>query len=257
MLNKLDNKGKEEERALPLRLDGLAIGNGLTHPVVQVQSHAYVAYAVGLIDSQEKLRLEILQQEAATLTGQQKWQDARIARNRVLRRLSNVTGLATLYDMRRTLPYHTSENGTDFLSVFLNQPAVKEALKADVNTEWEDCSQAVGKKMGEDVMKSSKWMVEILVRRRPILLYQGQFDLRDGVVSTEDWISILDWEGLTDFLASKKRVWKVSSRLAGYVRSHSNLTHVVVSGAGHLVPADQNLHSQIMIEAWVNRLHLF
>jgi len=51
-----------------LRLDGLAIGDGLTHPVLQVQSHASVAHALGLIDSQEKLRLEALQEEAATLT---------------------------------------------------------------------------------------------------------------------------------------------------------------------------------------------
>jgi len=155
--------------------------------------------------------------------------------------------------MRRTIPYYTSENGTDYLAPFLNEPAVKEALKADVDTKWEDCSQAVGERMGEDVMKSTKWMVEALVRRRPVLLYQGQFDLQDGFVSTEGWISILDWEGLDDFLTSERRVWKVSNKLAGYVRSHSNLTHVVVVGAGHLVPADQNLHSQIMIESWVRR----
>lgn len=248
MLNQLDNN-----RVLPLRLDGLAIGNGLTHPVVQVQSHASVAYAVGLIDSQEKLHLEALQQEAANLTRQQKWKAAHIARNRVIERLENVTGLATLYDMRRTLPYYTSENGTDYLSLFINQPAVKEALKADGHTKWEDCSQAVGERMGDDVMKSSKWMVEALVRRRPVLLYQGQFDLQDGVFSSESWISILDWGGLDNFLASERRIWEVSNELAGYVRSHSNLTHVVVVGSGHLVPADQNLHSQIMIESWVSR----
>lgn len=248
MLNQLDSN-----RALPLRLDGLAIGNGLTHPVVQVQSHASVAHSLGLIDSQEKLRLEALQQEAATLAFQQKWQEAYTARNRVLERLENVTGLATLYDMRRTLPYYTSENGTDYLSLFLNQPAVKEALKVDGDIKWDDCSRAVGKRMGVDVMKSTKWMVEALVRRRPVLLYQGQFDLQDGVVSVESWISILDWEELDNFLASERRVWKVSNELAGYVRSHSNLTHVVVAGSGHLVPADQNLHSQIMIESWVTR----
>lgn len=248
MLNQLDNNG-----ASPLRLDGLAIGNGLTHPVVQVQSHASVAYAVGLIDPQEKLHLEALQQEAANLTRQQKWHDARIARSRVLNSLENVTGLATLYDMRRTVPYYTSENGTDYLSLFLNQPAVKGALKVDDHLKWEDCSRAVGERMGDDVMKSSKWMVEALVRRRPVLLYQGQFDLQDGVVSTEGWISILDWEGLDDFLASERSVWKVSNKLAGYMRSHSNLTHVVVAGSGHLVPADQSLHSQIMIESWVSR----
>lgn len=39
---------------------------------------------------------------------------------------------------------------------FLNQIVVKQVLKADVNTEWEECSQTVEDKMGEDVMKSSK-----------------------------------------------------------------------------------------------------
>jgi len=248
MLNQLDNNG-----VLPLRLDGLAIGDGLVHPVVQVQSHASVAYAVGLIDAQEKKHLEALQQEAVNLTCQKKWHHAHIARNRVVKHLKDISGVATLYDIRRTVPYYTSKNGTKYLSLFVNQPAVKEALKVDGRIKWAACRRSVADRFGDDVMKSAKWKVEALVRRRPVLLYNGQFDLEDGVVSTESWISVLDWEGLDDFLASERSVWKVSTKLAGYVRSHSNLSHVVVARAGHLAPADQRLHTQIMIESWVSR----
>ena len=58
---------------------------------------------------------------------------------------------------------------------------------------WEDYSRAVDKRMGEDVMKGSKWMVDPLVWSRPPWLYQGQFDLEDGVVSTESCACILYW----------------------------------------------------------------
>ncbi|XP_057860598.1 serine carboxypeptidase-like 50 [Cryptomeria japonica] len=244
MLQKVEKGGS-------LRIDGAAIGNGLTHPVVQVQSHASVAYAVGLIDYQQKLYLESLQQEAVTLTTQHKWNDARIARNRALRWLGNTTALASLYDIRRTIPYNSFDNGTDYLGLFVNQRAVKEALNANPNVTWVDCSDAVDVRMREDIMKSTKCMVESILLKIPVLLYQGQFDLRDGVVSTEDWMRTLLWNDLADFWRAERKVWRVSNVQAGYVRSYSNLTHVVVARAGHFVPTDQNLHSQAMIESWV------
>uniref|UniRef100_A0A0C9S7C0 Carboxypeptidase n=1 Tax=Wollemia nobilis TaxID=56998 RepID=A0A0C9S7C0_9CONI len=249
MVRQLDKGGSEKA----LRIDGLAIGNGLTHPEVQVQSHAKVAYAMGLIDFQQKMYMETLQQEAVNLVLQQKWNEALLARNRVFSLLENSTNLVTLYDIRKTVPYSSFKNGTDYLTPFVNLPSVKEALKADVNKTWEGCSGEVNARMREDIMKSTKWMVERLLLRMPVLLYQGQFDLRDGVVSVEEWMQTLHWNALTDFWASERKVWKVSKVVAGYIRSHSNLTHVVVAGAGHLVPTDQNLHSQVMIESWVSK----
>uniref|UniRef100_A0A0D6QSR8 Carboxypeptidase n=1 Tax=Araucaria cunninghamii TaxID=56994 RepID=A0A0D6QSR8_ARACU len=249
MVGQLDEIGSKKA----LRIDGLAIGNGMTHPEVQVQAHAKVAYAMGLIDFQQKMYLETLQQEAVNFVRQQKWNKARKARNRVLIWLEDTTGLATLNDIRRAVPYYRSENGTNYLTPFVNLPSVKEALKADANRTWKDCSDKVSSRMGEDIMKSSKWKVERLLLRLPVLLYQGQFDLRDGVVSVEEWIQDLDWNALADFWASERKVWKVSTLVAGYIRSHSNLTHVVVAGAGHSAPADQNLHTQVMIESWVSK----
>ena len=107
--------------------------------------------------------------------------------------------------------------------------------------------------MQADIMKSTKWMVEaILGARLPVLLYQGQWDIRDGVASNEAWMQDLEWENLKHFWASEREVWKEEGTLAGYIRTHENLGHVVVAGAGHLAPADQNLRTQRMIEAWIS-----
>ncbi|KAL6208794.1 hypothetical protein ACLB2K_019739 [Fragaria x ananassa] len=60
----------------------------------------------------------------------------------------------------------------------------------------------------EEMMKSVKYMVEELVRKSKVVLYQGQFDMKCGMVANEAWVRIMKWEGIE---------------------------------AGHLVPADQPL----------------
>ncbi|KAF6158476.1 hypothetical protein GIB67_022073 [Kingdonia uniflora] len=87
----------------------------------------------------------------------------------------NMTGLATLYDLRRKTGYET-----DLVDKFLNIEEVQKGLGVGKKTLWEDCSEVVGIALHEDVMKSVKFMVEELVKKTRVLLYQGQFDLRDG-----------------------------------------------------------------------------
>lgn len=101
-------------------------------------------------------------------------------------------------------------------------------------------------------MKSTKWMVEAVLPKLPVLLYQGQFDIQDGVASNEAWMRTVVWENVSTFWASERKLWKEEGKLAGYIRTHGNLAHVVVAGAGHLAPADQSLRTQRMIEAWIS-----
>ncbi|XP_026386852.1 serine carboxypeptidase-like 50 [Papaver somniferum] len=235
-----------------VNLQGVAIGNGLTHPVTQVATHADTAYFSGLINEKQRTQLEVLQAEAVRLTQEQKWAQAADARNQVLRRLENMTGLATLYDLRRKKPYEMV-----MVTKFLENEEIKKALGVNKSIIFEECSGTVGKALHEDVMKSAKYMVQELVKKSKVLLYQGQFDLRDGVVSTEAWIKELRWEGLEKFLKAERKVWKVNGEVAGYVQKWASLTEVVVSGAGHLVPTDQALSSQAMIEDRVLENGLF
>lgn len=235
-----------------INLKGVAIGNGLTHPVTQVATHAVTAYFIGLINERQRAYLEDLQSTAVTLTREEKWSEASDARGQLLDWLQNVTGLATLYDLTKKKPYES-----EMVGVLLNKDEVQKALGVAGGVVWEECSRAVGSILHEDVMKSVKFMVEYLVRKSRVLLYQGINDLRDGVVSTEAWIKEMEWESLEDFLKAERKIWKVKRKLAGYVQRWGNLSHVVVSGAGHLVPADQGQSSQAMIEDWVLENGLF
>ncbi|GMN38753.1 hypothetical protein TIFTF001_007987 [Ficus carica] len=157
-----------------------------------------------------------------------------------------MTGLATLYDYTKQEPYKD-----DLVDELLKNDEVRKALGVKGDVVFEVCSDLVGEILSEDVMKSVKYKVEELVKKSKVLLYQGFFDLRDGVVSTEAWVKTLEWEGLERFLAAERKVWRVNGELAGYVQKWGSLSNVVVLGAGHLVPSDKALSAQAMIEDWV------
>ncbi|RZB41971.1 Serine carboxypeptidase-like 50 [Glycine soja] len=229
-----------------VNLAGVAIGDGLTDPETQVVSHAVNAYYVGLINKRQKNELEKAQLEAVRLAQMGNWSEATDARNKVLKMLQSMTGLATLYDYTRKTPYED-----DLVEQFLNIGEVKKALGINESFAYESCSDVVGDVLHADVMKSVKYMVEYLLSRSKVLLYQGQHDLRDGVVQTEVWVKTVKWEGIVEFLNSERKIWKVNGELAGYVQNWKSLTNVVVLGAGHLLPTDQPVNSQKMIEDWV------
>ncbi|GFP85263.1 serine carboxypeptidase-like 50 [Phtheirospermum japonicum] len=235
-----------------VNLAGIAIGNGLTDPETQVATHAVNAYNLGLINEKQKTHLEKLQSEAVGFVRNGRWGEATDARSRVLKTLINMTGLATLYDFRRLIPYQD-----DVVAKFLNNLEIKKALGANESLVFEVCSDIVGNALNDDVMKSVKYMVEFLVKNTKVMLYQGQCDLRDGVVSTLAWVKKMKWDGIGDFLESERKVWRVNGKLAGYVQKRKSLSHVVVSNAGHLVPTDQPVNARIMIEDWVLEKGLF
>lgn len=164
-----------------------------------------------------------------------------------------ITGLATPLDVRRSVPYHCSPDGTEFLEQFLNQKTIKQSLGAEEGATWVSCNPRVREAMAIDTMKSVKWMIEELLPRIPILLYQGVYDMKDGVACNEEWMQTLAWEGTQNFFLSPRNIWHVNNNVAGYWRSFGTLSHVVVLGAGHLVPADQGLHSQKMVERWIEQ----
>ncbi|KAK9074539.1 hypothetical protein SSX86_007137 [Deinandra increscens subsp. villosa] len=237
-----------------VNLLGLAIGNGLTDPVTQVTTYAQTAYFLGLINKKQKTQLEKLQLEAVKLIKDQEWARATNARKNVLNALQNATGIATLFDFRRLTPYEI-----DKVSDFLSEVEIKKILKANESVVYRRCSGVVGAVLNDDLMKSVRYMVEYLMENSnvKVMLYSGQCDLRVGVVGIEAWVREMKWGGVKDFEKSKREIWVVNGQLAGYVQKWRNLVSVVVLGAGHLVPADQSVNSQAMIEDWVLERGLF
>ncbi|KAG7597087.1 Peptidase S10 serine carboxypeptidase [Arabidopsis suecica] len=236
-----------------VNLKGLAIGNGLTDPVTQVQTHGVNVYYSGLVNAKQRVEVEKAQEISVALLKSQKWREAADARTDLLTLLSNMTGLATLYNTARSIPYRT-----DLVVDLLNKREAKRVLGVSETMRFEECSDEVEDVLREDVMKSVKFMVEYALEKTQVLLYQGMLDLRDGVVSTEEWMKTMNWSGLGMFSTAERRVWKdEDGAVAGYVQRWGNLCHVAVSGAGHFVPTDKAVNSRDMIEGWVLGKGLF
>ncbi|CAM6114669.1 unnamed protein product [Calypogeia fissa] len=237
---------------LASQLAGIMIGNGFTDPRTQVQCHADVAMSFGLLDKRQAGRVRRIAQEVVALVDRKEWVKSYERRTDLCNFIEKTSGVATLLDIRRSTKYHHAQDGREFLAEFLNSPGIKTALNVDSATDWVSCNRKVRSCMIQDTMKSAKWMVEAILRTGfPVLLYQGMYDVKDGPASSEAWMRSLDWQGSSMFWKGERTCWKVNGELAGYWRQGLNLTHVVVAGAGHQVPADQPLFSQVMIETWI------
>lgn len=82
-------------------------------------------------------------------------------------------------------------------------------------------------------------MVGKLLPVIPVLLYQWICDMKDGVACNKAWMQTPTCNGTRAFFATHHSPWLVkgdSNKVAGYWQTYHTLSHVVLLGAGHLVP---------------------
>jgi vitellogenic carboxypeptidase-like protein len=90
-------------------------------------------------------------------------------------------------------------------------------------------------------MQSYAYLFPFLLAHLKVMLYQGQFDLKDGVVSSSAWIRQIPWAGQQNFISAARYTWAYTDsagdkQKAGWVKAYENLTQVIINSAGHMAP---------------------
>lgn len=220
-------------------LQAILVGDGLTDPKDQELAKPLQAFAFGLIDEKQLREAQKYAQQAHDLVVAGDVEGADAMRGRmedVVIRASHIN----VFDVRSTDDYSWQD---ERMAYFFSRPSIKDLLHLPRDRNF-GTSPRVGYWLRKDVMHSFKGHIEAILQAGvPVLLYQGQFDWKDGVMPSEAWIRTMNWDGIQGFLDAHRAIWRRMSdgRIAGYWRSYRNLHQVVVANAGHMVPMDQPL----------------
>ncbi len=234
-----------------INLVGIAIGDGLTDPCSQVETGPRAAYDFGIVDAKTFARSKAAAIKASAACAVENYTAAHEFREEMESIVLDASGI-NKYDIRTFDNYDYMH---DRMDSYLNLPETKRMLNVPDNIPFVTDAE-VSQKLYDDVMKSQADKFPYLLERIRVLLYQGQFDWKDGPFSNEKWLASIQWSGKSGYLASARQKWLTpaadgSMELSGWVQHYESLTEIVVNGAGHLAPMDQPLRLFDMIQRFV------
>jgi vitellogenic carboxypeptidase-like protein len=241
-----ENRKSTAKSIIPLK--GIAIGNGLTDPITQVKTQGPLGLALGLISVNDAEKMNILANASINFMCNQDWQNALEARLHIFDIFTHASGGINYYDIRKgNNPYDRK-----VMKEFFSNSKVKRAINVHEDAVF-GTDPNVYANLADDIMKSATWYFQTLLDSSyQVLLYQGQFDYRDGIMSSNEWIANLDWNGASEYIRSTRQIWfEKGNEIAGYIQMHKNLARVEVLNSGHLAPGDQGYNTRRMIEQFL------
>ncbi len=96
-------------------------------------------------------------------------------------------------------------------------------------------------------------MAALFARGVPTLVYNGQCDMVCNWMGSQQWTENVVWPGQAAFNSAANTTWTVGGAPAGWYRSASNVTLLVVANAGHMSPFDQPANVYSMVRAFIKQ----
>lgn len=232
---------KNPTSKVKINLKGLAIGNGLTDPINQLNYGDYL-YQLGLVDFNGREKFHAYEEKGRAFINQSKYDEAFEIFNELLdgdlnsppTLFQNLTGFNFYFNYLCT----KDNNESDWMSQWIQSASARRAIHVG-NYSFNVENSKVENHLKNDITRSEADKVAALLQHYKVLIYNGQLDIIVAYPLTENYLMNLQWPGAEVYKKAQRRVWKVGDEIAGYVKHADNLIEILVRNAGHMVPADQ------------------
>lgn len=260
----IEQNSKIQGDDVEIRLEGVAIGNGWVHPRIQYD-YSDFAHGLGLLTFGQVRSLKTVFSECTDELDADNFFSQSCLGNMdsIMGSIKTGKGGKSLnyYDVRQYVRSVSSyPDAQDAIISFLNQASVREALHA--NTEhgfrFDVCSNDVYRGLAKFDGVSTLEKVQGLLRGGlRMLFYNGQWDMMCNHYNTEKLLLHLDWDGAAAYQDADKYTWTVEGlkEPAGFAQQGGNLTYLVVTGAGHMVPMDVPQAAADMARRFIQNLN--
>ncbi|KAI4885755.1 hypothetical protein NFI96_011050 [Prochilodus magdalenae] len=240
-----------------INFKGVIIGDGLCDPEVMMGGYADFLYQTGMVDEQQRQYVKLQTDAGVRLIQQQRWIEAFEVFDSLLNGdlvpypsfFQNVTGCTNYFNYMQCQEPADQE----YFAKFVTLPAVRSSIHVG-NLTFNDGSE-VEKHLLQDVMKSIKPWLGVLMDNYRVLIYSGQLDVIVAAPLTERFLPTVNWTGADAYKTAERFHWKLSpsdTEVAGYVRQVNDFYQVIVRGGGHILPYDQPARSFDMIDRFLS-----
>ncbi|GBG32282.1 Carboxypeptidase Y [Hondaea fermentalgiana] len=239
----------------PIKLKGVAIGNGLTNPEEQVRWYADMAYNSGTAPSRISKAEYLLLKNVATPVAYAATkacnmigtfpvcQAAQQAWTMGLMLPYAATGY-NQYDMRIECEVPGLCYNFTVVSDFLNRDDVQEILGVD--KAWTECDRTTALEFAGQEMRNVDYLIpELLEDGIDVMLYVGDCDYICNWIGNKAWAVKMDWPGKDEFANAADEDYTFEGKSVGKLRSHREqatagaFSFLQLHEAGHMVPLDQ------------------
>lgn len=230
-----DSQRADDPKKPKVNLKGLAIGNGLSDPVHQLNYGDYL-YQLGLIDSNGLSEFNEYEKRGIDCINKKDFDCAFDVFDELLNMdqhpegslFKNMTGFSVYFNYLKT-----TDDDAAPLGDFLQKSETRRAIHVGNNTfHGLEGENKVEEHLKLDVMNSvADWVAELL-SHYPVLIYNGQLDIIVAYPLTENYLKNLDFSGAEQYKTAPRYIWRVDNEVAGYVKHAGNLTEVIVRNAG-------------------------
>uniref|UniRef100_A0A7N8YDL8 Probable serine carboxypeptidase CPVL n=1 Tax=Mastacembelus armatus TaxID=205130 RepID=A0A7N8YDL8_9TELE len=240
-----------------INFKGMAIGDGLCDPEMMLGGYGEFLYQTGMIDEQQREYVVQQTDYGVKLIQQQKWVEAFEVFDSLLNGdvypypsfFQNATGCTNYFNY---LACQEPED-QEYFSLFVTLPTVRRSIHVG-NLTFHDGSE-VEKHLLQDVMKSIKPWLGVLMDNYRVLIYSGQLDVIVAAPLTERFLPTVNWTGAAEYKTAPRYYWKVQPNdreVAGYVRQVKDFYQVIIRGGGHILPYDQPQRAFDMIDRFLS-----